>query len=193
MKKLTATEAHRSAGIIGLFMWQDEIAETKGDPKYVEIEYTSLVGTLPEKVNGSKVYIMLVRATATSHFGYQYPVDRTLKIALQENGEPIVDDATEEEIASAKEHNKAVACRDYATLMQLVHAGAYTTHDDGTDWYEDTNISEEVLRLDRWALAQELQFTEQPDHTYTLEAASQEALDAYRQALALESEEDDDE
>ena len=186
---LDNTAALRHAGLCAAFMWQDEAAEGRLDGS-VEVDYATIIGTLPEKANGSSVYIVHVDGTATSEFGYSYPVERDLKISLQENGEPLAAPATDEEIAQAVQHMRDLACKEYAGLMQLISAGAYDERDHEGNYGED-GIEKRIDELEEAALCEGLHFAARGD-TYILEAATQEELDAYAQAKA-EAEDEDDE
>ncbi|GCE49266.1 hypothetical protein EI42_05744 [Thermosporothrix hazakensis] len=188
MPTLDRDTVHRYAGLYCTFTWQDR----GGDSAYVTA--TTIVGTLPEKVNGAPVYAVQVDGIAHSCFGYAYPMKETVKVYLQENGEPETDDATQEEVALAIQHEREKACQEYTSLMLLVQAGAYVEDpEDGTYWYEECNLSAAIQCLDQWALAQGLHFAPTPDgNGYQLEPATQEELDAYAQAVAEEDEEDEE-
>ncbi len=202
-QKLDSREAHRSAGLIVGFMWQDEAAEGHMDGVGV-VDYTTVIGTLPEEVNGAPVYLVHVQGTAQSTFGYSYPVERTVKVYLRtgedaEDSEPIVAEATDEEIAQCEQHGRDLACKEYAELMHIVNVGAYIeSSEDGSYWYPDEegqNISERINELDSAALDQGLHFTAvqvEGKTVYKLEPATQEELDAYEKAKE-EAEEEDEE
>jgi hypothetical protein len=187
MKKLDAKTAHRHAGLCATFMWQDETAEGRLDG-YAEVDHTSIIGTLPADKNGSPVFIVHVDGTATSTFGYSYEVEMDVKVEMKENGEPLVSEATEQEIKEAEQHNITLACKEYTNLMQLIHAGAYSERDHEGNYAPD-GVEKRIDELDEWAIAQGLHFIRQGDE-YTLEQATQEEIDAYEQALEDEDEEE---
>ncbi len=202
-QKLDSRVAHRQAGLVAGFLWQDQAAEGDLDAKAVEVDYTTVLGTLPEPVNGAPAYLVHVQGTATSTFGYSYPIELTLKVSLrpsedEDGGEPIVAEATEEEEAACEQHGRDLACKEYAELMHIVTVGAYTeSSEDGSYWYPDKrgqNISERIDELDSGALEQGLHFARsqvEGKEVYILEPATQEELDAYAKAKEEAEEEDE--
>lgn len=114
MQILDAQEAMRNAGMCCNFMWQDECAKGYCEPS--EVDYTSVLGTLPKEVNGSPVFLVLCEGTSYSAFGYNYPVNETLTVRL-DNGTPVVARATEAEIHLMELHNRDLACEEYAQAM----------------------------------------------------------------------------
>lgn len=187
--KLDSNDAHREAGICTLFMWQDKAAEGHLDADDIGIDYTSVIGTLPEKVHGSPVFLVHVQGTARSCFGYSYPIEETVTVKLHQEGEedakPLTSVATEEEIAAAGQHEKDKACKEYAELSHIVEVGAYSEGDNGECWYPDEengiDVGARLLELESNALEQGLHFTPSSPvrsdgyaDTYKLEAATAE-------------------
>lgn len=187
MRKFTQREALRHAGLISRFLWEDEYDEGFCEP--TSPDSASVIGQLPEQINGSPVYIVHVDGTSYSGFGYSYPAERDLKIWLKEDGEPISSEATDEDIEAANAYTKVVACKDYARLMTFIDSGATNPNEEGDECYEDMNIGKELRDWDRRAISQGLQFVKQSDGSYALEPASQEQVEAYEQALEDEEEE----
>jgi hypothetical protein len=209
-KKLDSTIALRQAGLVGLFMWQDEAAAGDLDAKTVGVDYATVLGTLPEKVNGAPVYLVHVQGTATSTFGYSYPIERTLKIYLRPSdedggGEPLAEEATEEDEAACEQHGRDLACKEYAELSHIVEVGAYSEGDSGQCWYPDEengiDVSARLLELESAALEEGLHFAPSSPvrsdgyaDTYKLEPATQEEIDIYKKAKAeAEAAEDEEE
>jgi hypothetical protein len=188
MRKFTQREALRHAGLISRFLWEDEHDEGLCEPTSPDSAY--IIGELPEKINNNPVYIVHVDGTAYSTFGYSYEAERDLKIWLKEDGDPISSEATDEDIEAANAYTKVVACKDYARLMSFINSGATNPNEQGDECYEDMNIGRELRDWNRRALSQGLQFVKQTDGSYALEAASQEAIDAYEQSLEEEEEEE---
>jgi hypothetical protein len=191
--KLDSTMALRHAGLCASFLWQDEEEEENGDP--TSVDYAEIIGTLPEEVNGSPVYIVHVEGTANSGFGYHYPVECDVKVYLragetEEESKPVVAEATEEEVEEAEQHVRDQACQEYGELMHIVNSGAYTEK-GGSYWHEGHNISQRIEELQEAALANGMHFAQRGDR-YILEAATQEELDAYEQAQE-EADEDEEE
>ncbi|EFH82701.1 hypothetical protein [Ktedonobacter racemifer] len=198
-QKIDSTIAHRQAGMIAAFMWQDEANEGNLDAKEVGVDYTFIVGTLPDEVNGSPVYLVHVQGTATSTFGYSYPIEKTLKVYIpdredDEDREPVAVEATEEEENACEQHGRALACKEYGELMHIVDTGAYTESSiDGSYWYPDEdgqNISHRIGELDWMGLSVGEHFAKQEDGTYKLEPATQEEIDAFEKAKAEADEEE---
>jgi len=186
MTSLDTTSALRQAGLVASFLWQDDAAEGHSDSTAVESAF--IIGTLPEEVHGSLVYVIHVNGTSESGFGYSYHNERTLTVRLQNNGEPLTQDATDEEIAQAEQHTKDEACKEYEELMHVVLLGAYSEHaEDGSYWFEGHNISERIPYLERWALTQGMHFA-LSDKGYALESATPEERDAYEKAVEEEEE-----
>jgi hypothetical protein len=192
--KLTQRDAHRQAGLVATFMWEDEADEGHLDAKAVEVDYTTVLGTLPEEVNDSPVFLVHVQGTATSTFGYSYPIERTLKIFMQdaeheEDRKPMTTIATDEEIAACERHNREKACKEYTELSHIVAVGAYQEGDNGEYWYPDENgidVSARLVELEGNALEQGLHYVpvKEGGNTtgYQLEPASAEEIAAYKKA-----------
>jgi hypothetical protein len=193
--QLTERDAHRQAGLVAAFMWQDEASEGHLDAKEVGVDYTTVLGTLPEEVNGSPVFLVHVQGTATSVFDYSYPVERTLKIFMQdaeheEDRQPMTEIATDEEIEACEQHNRAKACKEYAELSHIVAVDAYIEGDNGEYWYPDSengiDVSARLLELEGNALEQGLHFipVKEGEKTtgYQLEPASAEEIATYQKA-----------
>lgn len=76
---------------------------------------------------------------------------------------------------NARPLNREQATSRYNVLMHLINVGAYSENDpdglvDGSYWYDDMNISEEVDQLDERADAEGLRFVYDEDQkTYRLE------------------------
>jgi hypothetical protein len=189
-------------------MWQDEADEGHLDAKAVEVDYTTVLGTLPDEVNGAPAYLVHVQGTAISTFGYSYPIERTLKVYLRpgeedEDGEPIVADATEEEEKACEQHGRDLACKEYAELSHIVEVGAYTEGDNGECWYPDEengiNVGARLLELESAALEEGLHFAPSSPvrsdgyaDTYKLEPATAEELATYAEAKARAEEEEEE-
>lgn len=82
---------HQQAGMVADFQWQDE-----GTP--ATVDYTKVLGKLAD---GG--YVVYVEATAESGFGYSYPVETHLVVRMGENGNPVIDNATDEQIKQVEE------------------------------------------------------------------------------------------
>jgi hypothetical protein len=196
--KLDSREAHRQAGICALFQWQDRAAEGYLDAKSVSLDTTDVLGTLPEPLNGAPVYVVQVEGTATSVHGYSYPLKETLKVYLKsaeedEADKPVVDDASDEEVAACEQHNRDMACKEYAELSHIAEVGAYSEGDNGECWYPDEengiDISARLIELEQAALEEGLHFAPaspvRPDgfaDIYKLEPATAEELAAHKKA-----------
>jgi hypothetical protein len=192
-KKLTERDAHRHAGLVSNFMWQDEWMEGKGDG-CGEVTETAIVRSLPEEENGSPVFIVWVGGIATSGFGYSYEVERTVSVRLREDGEPLVIVATKQEIEQAEEHTMREYEQEYTELMRRVSVGAYDERQPDGSYGED-GVEKRIDRLERWAIEDGLYFapSQQDGKTvYALEAAPQEMIDAYEAAKSEEDEEGGD-
>jgi len=190
MKKLTSRAAHHHAWLCANFMWQDDYAEGKTDG-CGEVVSTATVGTLPEEQNGSPVFIIHVNGVVESDFGYSYEVERTIKVYQSAEGEPVVGEATEEEIEAAEQHTLKEAEEEYTALMRLISVGAYDERRSDGSWGED-GIERRVHRLDRWAIEDGMFFAKHANDTYALEPAPLEMLKAFEEAQAEEDEEDDE-
>lgn len=195
--KLDSREAERQAGLCALFQWQDQATEGRLDAKSVELYSTNLAGMLPEPLNGAQVYIVQVEGIATSVHGYSYPLKETLKVYLKaakgdESSKPIVDHASDEEVAAAEQHNRDVACKEYAELSHIVEVGAYSEGDNGECWYPDEDgidVGARLLELECNALEQGLHFAPASPvradgyaDTYKLEPATAEEIATYKKA-----------
>lgn len=207
-KKLGIREAHRHAGLCASFMWQDEAAIGHLDAESVGTDHTTVLGTLPDEVNGAPVYLVHVQGTAISCFGYSYPVERTLKVYLndaenEEDREPIVGEATAEEEKACEQHERDLACKEYAELSHIVEVGAYHEGDNGECWYPDEengrDVGARLFELESNAFEQGLHFAPSSPvrsdgyaDTYKLEPATAEELADYAKAKE-EAEEDEDE
>lgn len=195
--KLDRTRAHREAAMSTGFMWQDQAAAGETDG-VGHVQATTIIGTLPQEVHGSPVYVLEVHGMATSCFGYSYKMEETVTVRLHvaketssDEGElrPITAEATEEEIAQAQQHEHDLACQEYADLSHVVEVGAYTEGSNGEYWYGDQDVSQRMIELEKWALEQRLSFQKQPQG-YILGPATEEELAAY--ALAKEQQEEEE-
>jgi hypothetical protein len=194
-KKLDSQIAHRQAGLVAAFKWQDEAAEGHLDAKVVEVDTTSVVGTLPQEVNGAPVYLVHVQGTATSAHGYSYPIERTLKVSWKltdedEDGEPLVEEATDEDEEACEHYCREKACQEYAELSHIVAIGAYVEGENGEYWYPDEekgiDVSARLLELEEAALEVYLDFIPVKEGDtitgYQLKPATDERVAAYRKA-----------
>jgi hypothetical protein len=93
---------HRAAGMAAAFGWQDE-----GTP--ASVEYTKIVGKLPNAKGPAPLYVVHVLGTADSGHGYTYPIETHLTVTRRaddderdDGGKPVIDDATDEQIAQAQ-------------------------------------------------------------------------------------------
>lgn len=188
MHKLTAKDALRHIGICAGFIWADLAEEHGHDP--AEADSAFVIGTLPQEVNGSPVYVVHVDGTADSGFGYSYHTELDLKVSLKEDGEPLVDEASKQDIEEAEQHTRDEACKEYGELARLIRVGAYQERDHEGNYGED-GIEKRAMELERWAIAQGLHFVPSPAGGYVLERASQEEIDTYERAM--EESEDEDE
>ena len=187
---LNPTIAHRHAGIVAGFMWQDEAAETRSG-ETISVDYTQIVGTLRTKVLENSVYVVHIDGTALTSFGYSYPVERDLKIFLIKKGDEIVPssaNATEEEVNEAIEYGREEAIKDYNELISFLDNGEGTTE-------ARIKAEDEINEYNKMALANGEHFIlSQQNKRYVLEIASQEEILAYQASLIPEvPEEDQDE
>lgn len=195
-QKIDSRIAHRQAGLVAAFQWQDEANEGNLDAEEIAVDYTSILGTLPDEVNSSPVYLVHVQGTAKSTFGYSYPIEKTLKVYMgpttqdTDGAQPIVAEATEDEEKACEQHGRDLACKEYAELMRGIDTGAYSKSEDGAYWHDSQNISRRIDELDATALEVGEHFAKQADGTYKLEPATQEEIDAYEKAKEEADEEE---
>jgi hypothetical protein len=133
------------------------------------------------------------------------PIERTLKVYIpdsedEEDCEPIVAEATEEEEKACEQHGRDLACKEYGELSHIVAVGAYLEGDNGEYWYPDEekgiDVSARLLELDSAALEEGLHFASKQvegKEVYFLEPATAEELAAYKKAREEAEEEDADE
>lgn len=111
MQTLTDASCHQQAVRYAASLWLTQALEGRGDP--AEVSFTSLIGQLPQEVNGSPVYVVYVQGTAESCFGESYPTEATVTVSLTENGEPNVRPATDREVEQAEQHCRSESGGDY--------------------------------------------------------------------------------
>lgn len=196
--KLDQNEALRHAGLVAQFMWEDD--KNLDAARGVSVDYASVAGTLPDKVNDAPVYLVDVQGTAISEFGYSYPIEMTLKVYLSLSDEelkPIAAKATEEEEEACKQHARDRACKDYGELAHIAEIGAYSEGDNGEYWYPDQengiDINKRILELESAAYSEGLHFALKPGFKgeYILEPATKEELEAYTKAMEEAEEEEE--
>jgi hypothetical protein len=165
-------------------MWQDDAVQGYLDAKAVGVDYTTILGVLPEEMNGALVYMVEVEGTAVSCFGYSYPVKRTVTVHLddaehEEDRKTVVDDATDEEIAQLQAYTRALACKEYTDLVEQRN---------------DQSVSARITELDGQALEEGLHFVPGPNgKSYVLEPASQKEIAAHKKAQAEAEDKEDEE
>lgn len=92
---------HRNAGLIASFMLQDKHTEQGDDP--ATVNSTSIVGVLPHQEDEPRTWLIRIDATADSGFGYSYPVKLYLTIRGEPGSDPLVAEATDEQMKQLEE------------------------------------------------------------------------------------------